>query len=55
MYLWVRSYKLWKELILPQGENVNSVKVIGRYKDADVNVVGTYDNNPLLNTMLYNV
>ena len=43
------------EVNLPQGENIQSAKVIGRSKDMDGNIVGTYDNNSRLNTMLYNV
>ena len=51
----ITDHWLNAELRLPQGENVKSAKVIGRSKDADGNVIGTYDNNPLLNTMLYDV
>ena len=43
------------ELRLPQGEEFKSAKVIGRSKDDNGNVVGKYDDNPLLNTMTYNV
>jgi hypothetical protein len=43
------------ELRLPQGENLQSAKVIGRSKDEHGLNVGTYDSNPLLNTMLYDV
>ena len=43
------------EVLLPQGETVKSAKVKGRSKDSDGNIVGTYDNNPLLNSMLYDV
>ena len=43
------------ELHLPQGEEIRSAKVIGRSKDADGNIVGTYDDNPMLNTLSYNV
>ena len=40
---------------LPQGEENKQVKVIGRSKDADCNINGTYDNNPFSNTMVYDV
>ena len=43
------------EVLLPQGEMMKSAKVKGRSKDSDGNIVGTYDNNPLLNSMLYDV
>ena len=45
----MRSYNL------PQGESLLHAKVIGRSKDADGNVIGVYDANPMLNTMLYDV
>lgn len=40
---------------MPQVERMKSAKVIGCSKDSDDNNVGTYDNNPHLNTMLYDV
>ena len=43
------------EVTLPQGENMHSAKVIGRSKDSDGNIVGTYDDNPYANTMVYDV
>jgi len=43
------------ELKLPQGEDFRSAKVIGRVKDGNGNVVGSYDENPFLNTLVYNV
>ena len=43
------------EVTLPQGENMHSAKVIGRSKDIDGNIVGTYDDNPYANTMVYDV
>lgn len=43
------------ELQLPQGEKLQSAKVIGRSKDIDGNIIGTYDHNPILNTMIYDV
>ena len=43
------------ELHLPQGDELLPAKVIDRSKDADGNVVGTYDDNPMLNTLSYDV
>ena len=43
------------ELQLSQGEQMKNAKVIARSKDPDGNTVGTYDHNPLLNSMVYDV
>ena len=43
------------ELYLPQGEHMASAKVIGRAKDSDGLPIGTYDDDPMLNSMVYNV
>lgn len=43
------------EVLLPQGEKIKSAKVIGRSKDDDGKVLGTYDSNPLLNSIVYDV
>jgi hypothetical protein len=43
------------ELHLPQGEELKSAKVINRAKDSDGNFIGTYDDNPVLNSMVYDV
>ena len=43
------------EVLLPQGENVQSVKVQRRTKDDDGNIVGIFDSNSILNTTLYDV
>ena len=43
------------EVGLPQGERNFHAKVIGRSKDADGNINGTYDLNPFANTMVYDV
>ena len=51
----ITDYWIHAEVNLPQGENFQSAKVIGRSKDKDGNIVGTYDNNPHLNTMVYDV
>ena len=46
---------LHAEVLLPQGENLVSGKVVGRSKSADGDIIGNYDNNPLLNTLSYDV
>ena len=43
------------ELNLPQVEKVMTAKVIGRAKDENGNVMGSYDPNPIMNTIVYNV
>ena len=52
----ITDYWIHAEVSLPQGEKMKSVKVVGRSKDdEDGNIVGNYDDNPHLNTMLYDV
>ena len=43
------------EVHLPQGESIQSAKVIHRSRDGDGALIVTYDDNPILNTMLYEV
>jgi len=43
------------EVLLPQGENLQFAKVQGRSKDLDGNAIGSFDDNPLLNSIIYNV
>lgn len=43
------------ELTLPQGEELQNARVVGRHKDSDGNVVGTFNENPILNTIVYDV
>ena len=43
------------EVSLPQGEEYQTAKVMSRFKDVNGNIVGGYDDNPLLNTMVYDV
>ena len=51
----ITDHWIYAEVTLPQGENMHQAKVIGRSKDEDGNIVGTYDNNPYDNTMVYDV
>ena len=43
------------ELNLTQGEEIRNARVIGRSKGSDGNVKGTYHENPMLNTLMYDV
>ena len=43
------------EMNFPQGEAIQNAKVIGHATDQDGNFIGTYDDNPYYNTMLYDV
>ena len=43
------------ELVLPHGEKMSNAKVKGRAKDIHGNEVGTFEPNPLLNSILYDV
>ena len=43
------------ESSLLQGEMTKPSKAIGRTQDVHDNIIGTYDTNPLLNTMIYDV
>ena len=43
------------EVSLPQGEKLQPAKVIGRTKSATGDIIGTYDPNPLMNTLVYDV
>ena len=43
------------EVLLPQGESKQLAKVIRRSVDADGHVIGTFNKNPILNTLLYDV
>ena len=43
------------EVHLPQGDTMRSAKVLGRSKGPDGKIIGSYDHNPLLNTLVYDV
>jgi len=43
------------EVLLPQGESMHMAKVIRRAVDDDGQLIGTFDENPVLNSMLYDV
>ena len=41
------------EVLLPQGEEMQMAKVVRRCVDENGKVIGTFDNNPILNSMIY--
>ena len=41
------------EVLLPQGEKMQMAKVVRRTVDENGKVIGTFDNNPILNSMIY--
>ena len=43
------------EVTLPHDDRMQCAKVISRVLDANGDFIGDYDNNPVLNTMMYNV
>ena len=43
------------EVFLPQGEKLQPAKVIGRTTLTTGDLIGTYDPNPLMNTLVYDV
>jgi hypothetical protein len=45
------------DVLLAQGQDLKAAKVLRRAKDHQdgSNIVGTYDDNPILNTMVYDV
>ena len=49
------DYLIHAEVLLPQGEKLQSEKVKGRAKDYDGNSIGTFDINPILNSIVYDV
>ena len=51
----VTDYLIHAEVNLPKGEEMQRAKVIGRSKSDDGRILGMYDDNPMLNTLLYDV
>ena len=49
------DYLIHAEVLLPQGEEMKSAKVVGRSKDSEGKVLGEFDANPLLNSIIYDV
>ena len=46
---------LHAEVCLPQGERMQMAKVLRVSKDSEGRTVGNYDDNPILNTIVYDV
>ena len=51
----IRYHWIHAKLNLPQGEEIKKVKVGSQSKDEDGHIIGKYDRNPMLNTMVYDV
>ena len=51
----ITDYWIHADVSLPQGEKMQQAKVIGRTKDSDGNIIGKYSNDPLTNTLSYDV
>ena len=51
----ITDHWIYAELKLPQWEETNIVKVVGQYKENSGNIIGKYNSNPMLNTMVYDV
>ena len=49
------DYLLHAEVLLPQQDSMKTAKIIGRYKDKDGQSKGIFDENLLLNSIIYNV
>ena len=43
------------EVLLPKVEEMKSETVNGRAKDTDWNIIGTFNNNAILNSIVYDV
>ena len=43
------------EVALPQGDKLRNAKILRRSLDPSGRSIGTYDNNPILNTLVYDV
>ena len=51
----INDYLIHAEVMLPKGEQVSTGRVTGRSKGIDRSHVGTYNANPLLNSVVYDV
>ena len=51
----ITDHLIHAELYLPQGEDMKAAKVVGCTKDEDGNIIGTYDYDPMLKSMVYDV
>jgi hypothetical protein len=51
----VTDHLIHAEVVLPKGEQMQMARVIGRSKSDDGRILGIHDDNPMLNTLLYDV
>ena len=51
----VLDHLIHAEVTLPQGENMQLAKVVGRTRNDDGTQIGTFDIDPMLNTLVYDV
>jgi hypothetical protein len=51
----VTDHLIHAEVVLPKGEPMQMAWVIGRSKSDDGRILGIHDDNPMLNTLLYDV
>ena len=51
----ITDRQIHAEMNLPQGEAIYNAKVIGCATDQDGNFMGTFDDNPYSNNMVYDV
>ena len=43
------------KIVLPQGDKLQTAKVIGRTVEPEGHIVGTYHENPIMNNIVYDV
>ena len=51
----ITDYLIHSEIHLPQGEEMRAAKVLRRSRNEDGEIVGTHNENPLMNTLVYDV
>ena len=51
----INKYLIHAEVNLPQGDKIQGANFIGLKKDPNGDNVGKYNDNPLFNSMLYDV
>jgi hypothetical protein len=51
----IPDYLIHSEIHLPQGEEMRAAKVLRHSRNEDGEIVGTHNENPLMNTLVYDV
>ena len=51
----ITDYLNYSEIHLPQGEEMRAAKVLRRSRNEDGEIIGTHNENPLMNTLVYDV